>query len=55
MFKSFFLGGFECATGYKREGAWIDLIADTAHHLHADDDYRRIREVGIRAVRDAIR
>jgi beta-glucosidase/6-phospho-beta-glucosidase/beta-galactosidase len=55
MFKSFFLGGFECATGYNREGTWIDLIADTAHHLHADDDYRRIRDVGIRAVRDAIR
>jgi hypothetical protein len=55
MFKSFFLGGFECATGYNREGNWIDLVADTWHHRHADGDYRRLREVGIHAVRDAIR
>jgi hypothetical protein len=55
MFKSFFLGGFECATGYNREGEWIDLILDTWHHKHADEDYRRLREVEIYAARDAIR
>jgi hypothetical protein len=55
MFKSFFLGGFECTTGYNREGDWIDLLVDTSHHEHADDDYRRLRDVGICAARDAIR
>jgi beta-glucosidase/6-phospho-beta-glucosidase/beta-galactosidase len=55
LFSSYFLGGFECTTGFNREGAWIDLIDDTWHLRRADADYRRLREVGIRAVRDAIR
>lgn len=55
MFDSFFLGGFECATGFNREGQWIDLVADTGHDHHAEADYRRLRAVGIRAARDAIR
>ncbi|TFW28877.1 family 1 glycosylhydrolase [Massilia horti] len=55
MFKSFFLGGFECTTGYNRDGEWIDLVVDTAHHEHVSEDYRRLREVGILTVRDAIR
>lgn len=29
MFNSFFFGGFECTTGYNREGEWIDLVVDT--------------------------
>jgi hypothetical protein len=55
MFKTFFLGGFECTTGFNREGNWIDLVEDTRHHQHLDDDYRRLREVGIGVARDAIR
>lgn len=55
MFKSFFLGGFECTTGYNREGNWIDLIEDTWHIQHADEDYQRLKKVGIHATRDAIR
>jgi hypothetical protein len=55
LFSSYFLGGFECTTGFNREGDWIDLIKETLHLRHADADYRRLREVGIRAVRDGIR
>lgn len=55
MFHSFFFGGFECATGYNREGDWIDLVVDTWHHEHADADYRRLRDIGMYAARDAIR
>jgi hypothetical protein len=55
LFSSYFLGGFECTTGFNREGDWIDLIEETWHLRHADADYRRLREVGIRAVRDGIR
>lgn len=55
MFNSFFHGGFECATGYNRDGDWIDLVVDTAHHEHLHEDYRRLRDVGILTVRDAIR
>lgn len=55
MFESFFLAGFECATGYNARGEWIDQIAATQHDRFADDDYRRLREVGIRACRDGVR
>src|SRR5215213_2830325 len=55
MFRSFFLAGFECATGYNCHGAWIDQVAATNHDLHVDEDYRRLREVGIFAAREAIR
>jgi hypothetical protein len=55
VFRSFYLAGFECATGYNMHGEWIDQIAATEHDLHADADYRRLADVGIRAVREAIR
>jgi hypothetical protein len=55
VFKSFFQAGFECTTGYNRDGQWIDLIEETWHHRHLDEDYRRLRGVGIATVRDAIR
>jgi hypothetical protein len=55
VFKSFFQAGFECTTGYNRDGEWIDLIEDTWHHRHVDEDYRRLRAVGMAVARDAIR
>ena len=55
MFKSFFLAGFECATGYNRHGEWIDQVASTHHDLCAGEDYRLLREVGIFGARDSIR
>lgn len=55
MFKSFFLAGFECATGYNRHGEWIDQVAATHHDQCADHDYRLLREVGIRGARESIR
>jgi Glycosyl hydrolase family 1 len=55
VFKSFFHAGFECTTGHNRDGEWIDLVEDTWHHHHIDEDYRRLRSVGIAVVRDAIR
>lgn len=55
MFRSFYLAGFECATGYNMHGEWIDQIAATEHDLHCDADYALLDEVGIHAVREAIR
>jgi hypothetical protein len=55
MFRSFYLAGFECATGYNMHGEWIDQIAATEHDLHVAEDYGRLVDVGIRAVREAIR
>jgi hypothetical protein len=55
LFSSYFLGGFECTTGFNRDGDWIDLIDETGHLRHAGGDYRRLSAVGIRAVREGIR
>jgi hypothetical protein len=55
MFQSFIIAGFECATGYNARGEWIDQIAATHHDRHADEDYARLREVGILAAREAVR
>lgn len=55
MFRSFYLAGFECATGWNKHGEWIDQIAATGHDLHVDADYQRLAQVGIHAVREAIR
>jgi hypothetical protein len=55
MLGSFFLAGFECTTGYNRHGEWIDLVAATQHDVFADDDFRRLRDVGILAAREGVR
>lgn len=55
MFRSFYLAGFECATGSNMHGEWIDQIAATEHDRHVDADYERLAQVGIHAVREAIR
>ena len=51
MFSSFFFAGFEGSTGWNRDGVWIDQVAATEHDRHADEDYRRIRSVGLLAAR----
>jgi beta-glucosidase/6-phospho-beta-glucosidase/beta-galactosidase len=55
MFRSFFIAGFEGTTTTNVQHQWIDQVAATQHDEHADDDYRRLREVGLRAAREAIR
>jgi hypothetical protein len=55
MFRSFFFAGYECATGYNANGEWIDQVAATQHDLHVNEDYRRLRKVGLHAAREAIR
>jgi hypothetical protein len=55
LFRSFFFAGFECATGYNVHGEWFDQIAATQHDRFVEEDYRRLRDVNIYAVREAIR
>jgi hypothetical protein len=55
MFDSFFFAGFEGATGWNRHGVWIDQVVATEHDRYADEDYRRLREVGLLAAREAVR
>jgi beta-glucosidase/6-phospho-beta-glucosidase/beta-galactosidase len=55
MFKSFFLGGFECSSHRRIDGRRLDLLAATAHDRLAKVDYSLLGENGITAVRDGVR
>jgi beta-glucosidase/6-phospho-beta-glucosidase/beta-galactosidase len=55
LFRSFFLGGFECSSHKLKNGRRLDLIASTQHDTYAEQDYRRLQEIGIRSCRDGIR
>ena len=55
VFRSFFLGGFECSTHRRADGRRLDLIASTRHDQLATSDYRQLTENGITAARDGVR
>ncbi|MBX9698755.1 MAG: beta-glucosidase, partial [Acetobacteraceae bacterium] len=55
LFRSLFLGGFECSTQRRADGRRLDLIAGTRHDLLAREDYDQLAEHGIRAARDGVR
>jgi polysaccharide biosynthesis protein PelF len=63
IFKSFWMGGFECSTHRlprrktlgRVAGLRLDLIKATQHDEFALQDYERLQEVGIRTARDGVR
>lgn len=55
LFDSFFMGGFECASHRRRDGRRLDLLHSTGHDDHAAADYRTMRGLGLRSVRDGLR
>ena len=55
LFRSFFLGGFECSTHRRPCGRRLDLIAATGHDRHAAADYARLKAHGIHTVREGLR
>lgn len=55
LFESFFFAGFEASTTYNVCREWIDQIEATEHDRQVDGDYRRLREAGLLAAREAIR
>lgn len=55
IFRSFFLGGFECSTMRRGDRRRLDLLASTRHDLLALGDYRQLTEVGIGTMRDGVR
>jgi len=55
MFKSFFMGGFECSTHKRKDGRRVDMLAATRHDELAERDYRKLQELGIMTVRDGLR
>jgi beta-glucosidase/6-phospho-beta-glucosidase/beta-galactosidase len=55
LFRSYFLGGFECSTHRTRAGKRLDLIAATGHDRLVRADYERLQAAGIRAAREGLR
>lgn len=54
-FDSFFMAGFECSSHRRRDGVRLDLIRATGHDKHVARDYRQLRELDFRTVRDGLR
>jgi hypothetical protein len=55
LFKSFWQAGFECSTHVLKSGKRLDLVASTGHDLWADQDFVRLREVGILTASEGLR
>lgn len=55
MFQSFFSGGFECSTHRNSQNRRLDIIAATHHDVFAENDYKRLLNVGMKTARDGIR
>jgi hypothetical protein len=54
-FDSFFMGGFECATHRRRDGARVDAVVGQAHDRFAQMDYEAVAAHGLTTVRDGLR
>lgn len=54
IFPTFFLSGFECSTFLWRNLERRNLIEETQHNVHADEDYQLLRELGIAVSREGI-
>lgn len=55
LFRSFFIGGFECSSHRRGDGRRLDVIAAIGHDRHAAADYRTLASHGIRTARDGLR
>ncbi|HEX2142181.1 MAG TPA: beta-glucosidase [Candidatus Limnocylindria bacterium] len=54
-FSSFLMGGFEGSTHRRSDGRRLDLVASTRHDRFARKDYRRLKDLGVRTVRESLR
>src|SRR3954468_6506434 len=55
LFRSFWMGGFECSCHMNSAGVRLDMTAALQHDRFAAEDYRRLRELGIAVARDGLR
>src|SRR5690606_25830137 len=53
-FKSYFMGGFECADHINRSGDRINLLRETQHDIRVEQDYKLLAEMNILVVREGI-
>ncbi|HJY13297.1 MAG TPA: hypothetical protein VJ304_10960, partial [Flavobacterium sp.] len=54
-FKSFLMGGFECADQQNAFGNRIDLYKISGHEQYLEEDYDNLNELGIKTIREGIR
>jgi len=55
LFQSFWQAGFECSTHVTKSGKRLDLVSSTGHDRFADQDFSRLRQVGIKTAREGLR
>lgn len=55
LFRTFFMGGFECSTHRLRSGKRLDLLESTQHLRYARQDFQRLKRQGIETLRSGIR
>ena len=54
IFPTFFLSGFECSTFIWKDQGRRDLVAETQHREHVEEDYAFLRSLGIAVAREGI-
>lgn len=54
LFKSFFMGGYECADHINRSGERVNLLKETQHDTRVREDYLGLLSLGIMTVREGI-
>ncbi|RST30100.1 b-glycosidase [Sphingomonas ginkgonis] len=54
IFPTFFLSGFECSTFDWKDQGRRDLVEETQHRSHADEDYRFLASLGLGVAREGI-
>ena len=55
LFRSFFIGGYECADIINNRGNRIDLLRETFHDARVEEDYKLLAAAGITTVREGMR
>jgi beta-glucosidase/6-phospho-beta-glucosidase/beta-galactosidase len=55
LFPTFFMAGFECSTFIWKDRERKDYVALTGHDRYLEEDYRRVEDLGIDVVREAVR
>jgi hypothetical protein len=55
VFRSFWMGGFECSSHINSKRRRLDMTAAVQHDRFCQDDYRRLRELGMLTARDGLR
>ena len=55
LFRSFWMGGYECATHINVFDHRLDMLASIQHDTQAEQDYALLQTVGMRVARDGLR